>query len=199
MNRLNFGIKDLKFKSLCIKLQNEKDLKIKNIQRIMSNHRKEFENTSFGNFCDNFGILHEFSAPRTPQQNGVVERKNRVLQEMDTPLIVAYRVFNSTTHTIMESSNVVVDDAGIVSNIDDEYVVENSECACFDLNVKEDETKEMPNQTDPAPWVRRSHKKDNIIGDVMDFQEQIGRKWKCSEEESKTSCLRLYTTRRSRL
>ena len=24
----------------------------------------------------------EFSAPKTPQQNGVVERKNRVIQEM---------------------------------------------------------------------------------------------------------------------
>ncbi|RVW90629.1 Retrovirus-related Pol polyprotein from transposon RE2 [Vitis vinifera] len=28
------------------------------------------------------GIKHEFFAPRTPQQNGVVERKNRVFQEM---------------------------------------------------------------------------------------------------------------------
>ena len=27
-------------------------------------------------------INHNFSAPRTPQQNGVVERKNRTLQEM---------------------------------------------------------------------------------------------------------------------
>ncbi|KAL5773493.1 hypothetical protein ACOSP7_013080 [Xanthoceras sorbifolium] len=164
MNRLNFGIKDLsdafeKFKSFCIKLQNEKDLKIKNIQRIRSDHGNEFENASFGNFCDNLGIFHEFSAPRTPQQNGVVERKNRVLQEM---------VFNSTTHTIMESSNVVVDDVRIVSNIDDEYVVENSKCAGLDSNVKEEEIEEMPNQTDPAPWVRRSHKKDDIIEDVSE-------------------------------
>ena len=28
------------------------------------------------------GILHNFSAPRTPQQNGVVERKNRSLEEL---------------------------------------------------------------------------------------------------------------------
>ncbi|XP_073049481.1 uncharacterized protein [Primulina eburnea] len=28
------------------------------------------------------GITHEFSAPKTPQQNGIVERKNRTLQEM---------------------------------------------------------------------------------------------------------------------
>ena len=28
------------------------------------------------------GYLHEFSCPRTPQQNGVVKRKNRTLSEM---------------------------------------------------------------------------------------------------------------------
>jgi len=28
------------------------------------------------------GIFHNFSAPRTPQQNGVVERKNKSLEEL---------------------------------------------------------------------------------------------------------------------
>ena len=32
-------------------------------------------------FCEENGIEHEFSAARTPQQNGVVERKNRTLIE----------------------------------------------------------------------------------------------------------------------
>ena len=35
----------------------------------------------FTNFCNKKGISHNFSFPRTPQQNGVVERKNRTLQE----------------------------------------------------------------------------------------------------------------------
>ncbi|KAL6340303.1 hypothetical protein AAG906_040740 [Vitis piasezkii] len=39
------------------------------------------ESEAFINFKD-IGIKHEFSIPRTPQQNGVVERKNHVLQEM---------------------------------------------------------------------------------------------------------------------
>ncbi|THV56149.1 transposase, partial [Flagellimonas alvinocaridis] len=43
---------------------------------------KEFENTPFQTFCVENGIDHNFSAPRTPQQNGVVERKNRTLEEM---------------------------------------------------------------------------------------------------------------------
>ena len=33
-------------------------------------------------FCQRSGISQEFSAPITPQQNGVVERKNKVIQEM---------------------------------------------------------------------------------------------------------------------
>ena len=33
-------------------------------------------------FCTRSGISQEFSAPITPQQNGVVERKNMVIQEM---------------------------------------------------------------------------------------------------------------------
>ena len=33
-------------------------------------------------FCTRSGISQEFSAPITPQQNGVLGRKNRVIQEM---------------------------------------------------------------------------------------------------------------------
>ncbi|KAI5318181.1 hypothetical protein L3X38_037889 [Prunus dulcis] len=50
--------------------------------RIRTDHGFEFENSQFLKFCDEMGINHEFSAPITPQQNGVVERKNRVLVEM---------------------------------------------------------------------------------------------------------------------
>ena len=53
-------------------VQNEKDLKIKILR---SDHGGEFKNESFEKFCDENGILHNFFTPRTPQQNGVVERK----------------------------------------------------------------------------------------------------------------------------
>ena len=62
--------------TLCSRLQNEKNLKI---DRIRSDHGKEFENSYMALFCTRSGISQEFSAPITPQQNGVVERKNMVI------------------------------------------------------------------------------------------------------------------------
>ena len=50
--------------------------------KIKSDHGKEFENAKFEAFCNEHGTKKEFLAPKTPQQNGVVERKNRVIQEM---------------------------------------------------------------------------------------------------------------------
>ena len=52
------------------------------IARIRSDHGREFENTKLATFCNNQGTCQEFSTLKTPQQNGIVERKNRVVQEM---------------------------------------------------------------------------------------------------------------------
>ena len=38
-------------------------------------------------FCDEHGIEHNFSTPRTPQQNGIVERKNISLDEISRTLL----------------------------------------------------------------------------------------------------------------
>jgi len=57
------------------------------IKRIRSDHGKEFENAKFFEFCDENDIVQEFTAPITPQQNGVTKRKNRTIQEMDQTMI----------------------------------------------------------------------------------------------------------------
>ena len=49
---------------------------------IRSDHDGEFQNERFEHLCEKHGIKHNFFAPRTPQQNGVVERKNRSLEEL---------------------------------------------------------------------------------------------------------------------
>ena len=46
-------------------------------------------------FLDEEGIKHEFSAPYTPQQNGVVERKNRTLIDMSRTMLDEYKTPDS--------------------------------------------------------------------------------------------------------
>jgi transposase InsO family protein len=58
--------------------QNEFDAKVK---KIRSDNGSKFKNTQVEDYLDQEGIKHEFSAPYIPQQNGVVERKNRTLIE----------------------------------------------------------------------------------------------------------------------
>jgi len=72
------------FSNFCTQIQSEKELKI---LKVRSDHGGEFENKQFETFCEKSGIVHEFSSPRTPQQNEVVERKNRSLQEMARTMI----------------------------------------------------------------------------------------------------------------
>jgi hypothetical protein len=252
-----------KFKMLCTKLQNEMNSNIKSIKRIRSDHGREFENASFETYCDSIGISHEFSAPRTPQQNGVVERKNRVLQEMARVMLLsnnvprnlwaeaintacyignrvflrpgtrntsyelwkgkrpnvsyfhtfgskcyilndrdqlgkfdaksdegifigyalnsrAYRVFNKKTLSVMESSNVVFDDERLKSSNHEEEVIFSNDSPLEKVdvtpivgtsNVVDNDTQHsdrVPNldSNEPAPWVRRLHNKDDVIGDV---------------------------------
>ncbi|GJU73095.1 retrovirus-related pol polyprotein from transposon TNT 1-94 [Tanacetum coccineum] len=53
-----------------------------------TDHGREFDNeVQFGEFCNANGITHNFSAPLTTQSNGVVERKNRTLQEMSRTML----------------------------------------------------------------------------------------------------------------
>ncbi|WKA03735.1 hypothetical protein VitviT2T_021825 [Vitis vinifera] len=67
------------FSKFCNKVQNEKGF---TITCIRSDHRREFENIDIEEYCNEHGINYNFSAPRTPKKNGVVERKNKNLQEM---------------------------------------------------------------------------------------------------------------------
>ncbi|EOY14035.1 Cysteine-rich RLK (RECEPTOR-like protein kinase) 8 [Theobroma cacao] len=72
------------FLSHCKKVENEKGLAIVSIR---SDHGGEFENDEFEKFYNEKGLDHNFCAPRTPQQNGVVERKDRTLNEMARTLL----------------------------------------------------------------------------------------------------------------
>nr|GEU82797.1 putative ribonuclease H-like domain-containing protein [Tanacetum cinerariifolium] len=65
-------------KTFIIGLENQLSLKVKVIR---SDNGTEFKNNDLNQFCGVKGIKREFSVPRTPQQNGIAERKNRTLIE----------------------------------------------------------------------------------------------------------------------
>jgi transposase InsO family protein len=61
------------------------------MRAIRSDNDKEFKNTHFETFCASLGLEHLFSSPYVPQQNGVVERKNRTLVEMTRTMLDEHR------------------------------------------------------------------------------------------------------------
>nr|GEX02285.1 hypothetical protein [Tanacetum cinerariifolium] len=59
-------------------IKNQLSLKVKIIK---SDNKTKFKNNDLNQFCGMKGIKREISVPRTPQQNGITERKNRTLIE----------------------------------------------------------------------------------------------------------------------
>ncbi|GJR86251.1 putative ribonuclease H-like domain-containing protein [Tanacetum coccineum] len=65
-------------KRFIIEIENQLNHKVKIIR---CDNRTEFKNREMNEFCRLKGIKREFSVARTPQQNGVAERKNMTLTE----------------------------------------------------------------------------------------------------------------------
>nr|KAJ0209976.1 hypothetical protein LSAT_V11C400220510 [Lactuca sativa] len=58
------------------------------VKQLRSDHGIEFRNSTLEEFCDHKAIGQNFSAPRTPQQNGVAEQRNRTLIEAGRTLMI---------------------------------------------------------------------------------------------------------------
>ncbi|KAJ9544076.1 hypothetical protein OSB04_023783 [Centaurea solstitialis] len=71
-------------KSFVTRVENQANLKVKVIR---SDNGTEFKNSDINSFCDEKGIEKQYSAPRTPQHNGVAERRNRTLIEAARSLL----------------------------------------------------------------------------------------------------------------
>ncbi|XP_022891620.1 uncharacterized protein LOC111406424 [Olea europaea var. sylvestris] len=229
-------------KSLCKRLNNELNLKV---SRMRSDHGKEFENFHLESFCMDEGILHEFSSPITPQQNGELalhfwgeaintarhiingvylrpktdqtpyeilkgkkptvkyfrvfgskcyilrdrENLSKFESKSDEGIFLGYsrnsrafRVYNLRTCVVMESINVVIDDAvsegesaekcdkdGDLLSSSDPTELPVLESSCKKPETSEKET--LPQNLDihpkePTNRVKSNHPKDNIIGDL---------------------------------
>ena len=94
------------FKSFAILAQNQFDFDIK---KVRSDNGSEFKNARIDQYCDDKGIKHEFSSKYTPEQNGIVERKNRTLIDMARSMLAEYNISDSywaeAINTACHSSN----------------------------------------------------------------------------------------------
>jgi hypothetical protein len=68
--------------------QNKFELKVK---KIRSDNGSAFKNLQVEEYLEEERIKHEFSAPYTPQQNGVVEWKNRTLIDMARTMLREFK------------------------------------------------------------------------------------------------------------
>nr|GEV68746.1 ribonuclease H-like domain, reverse transcriptase, RNA-dependent DNA polymerase [Tanacetum cinerariifolium] len=61
------------------------------LKMLRTNHGREFTSNEFTQYCKENGIARQLTAPYSPQQNGVVERRNRIIM--------------STTRCMMKETN----------------------------------------------------------------------------------------------
>nr|GEU72120.1 reverse transcriptase domain-containing protein [Tanacetum cinerariifolium] len=112
----------------------------KNVRYICTDNGTEFVNKALIEYYERVGIFHQKTVPRTPQQNGVVERRNRTLAEAARTMMIfskapmflwaevvatasatglfvgyaprkkGYRIYNKRTQRIMETIHVQFDE-----------------------------------------------------------------------------------------
>ncbi|KAL5550207.1 hypothetical protein UlMin_000383 [Ulmus minor] len=134
------------FKMLIIKIQVEKNDRV---VKLRSDHGKEFENTLFDDFCAANGISHEFSAPITPQHYGVVERKNRVIQEMASVMLLSKDIpKNIWAEAVSTACYIINRPIDLVNDNPDSNTNENS------------------NRTPHIPFKKTNIIKEAILGDA---------------------------------
>ncbi|GJW92550.1 zinc finger, CCHC-type containing protein [Tanacetum coccineum] len=81
--------KDQAFETFKIYKAEVENQRGKKIQILRSDRGGEYFSTKFSSYCESQGLIHQRTAPYTPQHNGVAERKNRVLQNMINAMLVS--------------------------------------------------------------------------------------------------------------
>ncbi|XP_050908932.1 uncharacterized protein LOC127122675 [Lathyrus oleraceus] len=177
------------FNKYAKQIQNEKSLTISSIR---SDHGGEFQNASFEEFCEEHGIFHNFSAPRTPQQNGVVERKNMSFVEFSRTMLsdsnlpkpilkkTPYELFKGRKPNVSHfhifgckcfTLNNDKDNLGKFDEKSDEDVPQEDSFKGINDNQMEhheEPIKQQSNANDlPKEWrTHRDHPIDKVIGDI---------------------------------
>ena len=92
------------FKKYKTEVENIQDKRMKVLK---SDRGGEYFPQEFTNYYEENGLIHQRSAPYTPQQNGLVERKNRTLVDMLNAMIVSAKLpFNLWGETLLTTCHV---------------------------------------------------------------------------------------------
>ncbi|CAA7042014.1 unnamed protein product [Microthlaspi erraticum] len=150
----------------------------------------EFMSTEFQDFCDKSGIKRHLTAPYSPQQNGVVERRNRTLLEMTrstlkhmieiphlkklddrSRLVVhlgtepgskAYRLFDPINRKIVVSRDVFFDETKRWKwKTEEKRTNENSEIFGFTFDEFDDEAMKGENPLEEEPGESEEETEEN--------------------------------------
>ncbi|GJY72964.1 putative ribonuclease H-like domain-containing protein [Tanacetum coccineum] len=84
-------------KNFITEIENLVDKKVKIIR---CENGTEFKNRVMNEFCEKKGIKREYSVARTPQQNGVAERRNRTLIEEARTMVIIVKPHNKTPYEL---------------------------------------------------------------------------------------------------
>jgi hypothetical protein len=98
-----------KFKIYKEMVENEMDSKIKCLRY---DNGGEFTSNEFMDYYSSNGIKRQFFVARTPQRNGVVERKNMIVQEMAQKIIMDFKLtdifWNQAVDKTIHIQNIVI-------------------------------------------------------------------------------------------
>nr|GFB68319.1 hypothetical protein [Tanacetum cinerariifolium] len=133
----------------------------------------EFLNQTLHAYFAAEGIQHQTSVARTPEQNGVVERRNRTLIEAARTMLrystqsKAYRVFNKRTKVIMESIHVNFDELPHMAS-DQNSSYPAPECQTMDHDSLSPAIQRQENVTQAERAVTTSNELDLLFSLMFD-------------------------------
>ncbi|GJY86026.1 putative ribonuclease H-like domain-containing protein [Tanacetum coccineum] len=93
-------------KTFITEIENQLDHKVKVIR---CDNGTEFKNSVMNQFCEMKGIKREFSVARTPQQNGVFERRNKTLLEAAKTMVLVFKPHNKTPYELIRGRTPLID------------------------------------------------------------------------------------------
>ncbi|GJY14156.1 retrovirus-related pol polyprotein from transposon TNT 1-94 [Tanacetum coccineum] len=112
----------------------------KKIQILRSDRGGEYFSTEFSSYCESQGLIHQRTTPYTPQQNGVAERKNRILQDMINAMLVSANLPKNLWGEALLTACHNMGLFSILQDLDSNVIVESRDVDFFENKFRHDST-----------------------------------------------------------